>query len=309
MLKKSILLIPILLFSFYQNAASHPWGGLVIDKEGNIYFSFICPMVDDHHYACVWKIDPENNISKVYTSDRSPSDIVLSRTPSRSIFAAERTGQSPNYRNQLWNISSSPFKKMLESTGMEGNFIIQAYAVSDDGNIYFSKHNEVIEAYSNKIISVGFEFNNIQLMELGADGVLFVVADDNLYKLEGSNFNVVAENLRDDSPENLPFRGANILFDMSIDKNQNVYLAYYGDRKIIKVSDQGIKTTLYESNAPFSTHGVDVFNGHVYVLESSIGDERWWRFWDKEDDEIVPRIIKIDDEGNQSIVYNYTGEN
>jgi hypothetical protein len=135
------------------------------------------------------------------------------------------------------------------------------------------------------------------------------VADDNLYRFHHSELELIVEGLREEAPDNIPFRGANILFDMTIDEDLNTYIAYYGNRTVFKVSKNGEISTIYNSEAPFSPHGVDVFEGEVYVLESSIGDGKWWRFWDRQDDEIVPRVIKIDSDGVVEEIFSYRDSN
>lgn len=278
----------------------------MIDKDGNIYFTFICPMVDDDHFACIWKLEPDLDLYEVFRSKRSPSDIILSRSPDRSIFGAERTGQNPNYQNTLWRIGDYETEKILEASGLNGIFHIEAYAVSDNNEIYFSREGRIFEANSNEEINVGSVFNRVQLLATGPDSRLYIIADDDLYVWDKKKLEPIAKKLREDSPENIPFSGANILFDMTVDADRNVYLAYYGGRKVLKVSEDGVITTVLESKAPYSPHGVDYYNGELYVLESTIGDGRWWRFWDRSDDEIVPRIRKIDTQGNVSEVFSYT---
>jgi hypothetical protein len=114
MIQKHIFKLVLLILLTSSNLYSHPWGGLVIDVEGNIYFSFICPLVDDNHYACVWKIDSDLQISEVLKSNRSPSDIILTKSPSGIIFAAERTGQHPNYSNRVWRINNDQIYNIIE---------------------------------------------------------------------------------------------------------------------------------------------------------------------------------------------------
>lgn len=64
----SSLTILFSLISIQQIAIAHPWGGLVVDEDGNIYFTFTCPIVDEHHYACVWKLDTDGNLTQVLKS-------------------------------------------------------------------------------------------------------------------------------------------------------------------------------------------------------------------------------------------------
>ncbi len=304
MTRKLVYLTFLVLLLLPIPTHSHPWGGLVIDNNGNIYFSFICPIVDDHHYACLMKIDENGELVEVLKANRSPSDIVLTRTSSRSIYAAMRSGQNPNYLNQLWAIYESRNEKILESRGSD-DFHIQAFVVSENGELTYSIEGEIIHSQTRRELIADAEFNYIQLMTPGPNNSIYFIADYNLYRFEDSEVHIIATDLRDNSPENLPFRGANILFDMVVDEANNVYVAYYGNREVFKITAEGNKSTIYESTEPFSPHGIDYYNGEIYILESSIGDGKWWEFWDREDELIVPRIIKIDSNHSETEIFSY----
>lgn len=306
-----VLLVLLIAITFPEKAVSHPWGGLVIDSEGNLYFTFICPLVDDDHYACVWKIDSNQELSEVLKSHRSPSDIVLSRSPERVIFAAERTGFNPNFNNTLWLIEGSETSLRIAPNSNQEAFFIQAYTISADGSIFFAKENSIYKRDSTNTVTkieLGKDIGRIGLIEIAPDGSLYIMTTSDLYIKKEDELTLLASGLRDESPDNLPFRGANIFFDMAVDGSGNVYLAYYGNREVLKISSSGEVQTLVESRAPWSPHGVDVFNGEIFVLESTLGNGKWWKFWKWGNNEIIPRVRKIDENGNVSVVFNYEVE-
>lgn len=290
-----------------SSSKAHPWGGLVIDANGTIYFTFVCPLVGDDHYACVWKIDSNKELSEVLKARRSPSDLILSRTPDRKIFAAERSGFNPNFNNTLWKIETSNTSIEINTNTNQEAFFIQTYTVSNDGEIYFAKEDRVYIRSNNGTIAeleLGKDLGRIGLLRFGKNGALYIMTKSTLYVIRDGILSLLASDLRKENPKNIPFQGANIFFDMTIDNNENVYLAYYGNRKVIKISPSGEAITVLESNAPWSPHGIDVFEGDLYVLESTLGSNKWWKFWQKET-EILPRIRKVDPNGNVSTVFNY----
>ncbi len=298
------------LFCFFVTSSdvnSHPWGGLVIDSQGNIYFTFICPFVDDDHYACVWLIDSNNSSKEILKANYSPSDIVLDRTADRQIFGAERSGNSPNYLNTLWKITPQKSIQIIEPSTKQNLFHIQTYAVTDNGTLFFAKANQLFHRDSSGTVSeinLGLNLNRIQLLEIGPSGKLFLLADNNLYRWEDENLSLIAKGLKEEDPKNIPFRGANIIFDMAVDEDGNSYLAYYGNRKILKVSPFGEVSEVISSVAPWSPHGIDIFEGEIFILESTLGDGRWWKFWNN-DDEIIPRIRKISTDGKVTDIFIY----
>ena len=303
--------IPLLSLLFLllntKTASAHPWGGLVIDQQGIIYFTFICPFVDDAHYACVWQINSQNELNEALESAHSPSDIILSRTPDRMIYAAERNNAGGGLQARLWNIDSSGKKLIIEPTTDEEVFFIQAYAVADDGVVFFARDNQLFkrdEQGQVNEVSLGSEIDRIADLAWGLNDKLYILDRESIKVMEeDGSVSVVATGLKEENPENIPFAGANILFDFTVDERGNVYLAYYGNRRVLKVTPEGKVSVFLESEGPWSPHGVDVFNGEVYVLESTFGTSKWWKFW--EEDVIIPRIRKVNAEGEVSTIFEY----
>lgn len=306
-LLKKVTFVFFIALSLSIKIDAHPWGGLVIDANGNIYFTFICPIADDdHHYACVWKITPSKEKQHMLKSLRSPSDIILSRNLNRDIFAAERSGQSPNYNTKLWKIESSDNQLLIPNTTNQNQFHIQSISVTENQEIYFAKDNNIYFRDSlNQVHKINNQnFERINLTALGPNQKLYFLSGDDLFIYDGAEFKLLISNLKKRNPENLPFSGANIFFDMAVDDKENVYLAYYGNREVIKISPQGITETILKSEEPWSPHGIDFFNGEIYILESTVLGGKWWKFWE-EDPGIIPRIRKISANGSVSIIYNY----
>ncbi len=306
----SILIVTFFFGFFSTNSVleAHPWGGLVIDSDGNVYFTFICPIVDNHHYACVWKIDQAGNMHHILKSRYSPSDLILSRSPGRSILAAERSGQSPSYRNMLWEIHSDSNSQVNQSKNYSQAFHIQAYAVANDSTLYHAKDGRLFELRKNSPasdIDLGRSFNRIELVSMDGDGTVYIVADNALYRSSESGYELIADSIKDEDPENLPFRGANILFDMCIDDSGYIYLAYYGNRRVLKVSPTGDISTVLVSEGPWSPSGVDIYEDELYVLESTVGGGAWWKFWNRNDSELIPRVRKLSKDGTISTVFEY----
>ena len=305
---KFLIVLLLLTFGATSNLSSHPWGGLVIDGEGNIYFTFICPINDDlNHYACVWKLDNQNNLVEVLKAQFSPSDLILSRNPECVIYAAERTGQHPNYSNTLWKIESSNPRALISKERNQVGFHIQAFAVTNNGSLYFSKENKIyLKSSEDQVVEIleDFNFDRINLMTTAPDGKLFFMAGNDIYSYKDSEVKHIISDLKISNPESLPFSGANIFFDMAVDDKENIYLAYYGNREVIKISASGKRESILTSEEPWSPHGIDVYNGEVYVLESTIGNGKWWQFW-KEDVGIIPRIRKITTGGEISTLYRF----
>lgn len=306
---KGILLIIVLVCGAHR-VQSHPWGGLVIDASGDIYFTFICPFTSDDHYACVWKLSG-GKITPDLESAHSPSDIILARNNNRALFAAERTSAGPVFQSRLWAADQGTWQPVIAPTSEAARFHIQAYAVDTAGTVYFARDALLFQRDSLgavRPVPVDVAFERIDLMAWGPDETLYLLDRGTLYTLSPETGTVarLATNLRAASPEHLPFSGANILFDMTVDAAGAVYLAYYGNRSVLKVTPSGEVSTFLQSVSPWSPHGIDSYNGDIYILESTVGAGKWWKFWGRP--VIVPRVRKINSDGTVTTVFEYSEE-
>lgn len=303
-LRLRLLFLIILLAATPLHA--HPWGGLVVDANGHVHFTFIAPFVDDDHHAAVWSIPPDGVPKPVLTSRYSPSDIVLSRTGERAVYAAERTGSDQAFVSRLWRVRGSEVEAAIPATTDRSLFSCQAYAVTDAGTVYFADDARLYRrtaSGSAAPVTSPFSFDRIDDLAAGPAGSLYVLDRDRIVVLQGDSARVLADGLKDSDPDNLPFAGANILFDLAVADDGTVYVAYFGNRRVLEISPEGEVSALLEAKAPWSPHGLDVHDGSVYVVESGSFRRSWWRFWERS--VVVPRVRRVDPDGRVSIIFAY----
>lgn len=303
-----------------QPAQAHPWGGLVIDSVGRIFFSFVCPIVGDSHVACIWQLDPgETSPKTTLSAQSSPSDLILARSYQRHLYSAEREMYRNEVQAKLWRLmDTGAHQTVIKRTRNPFHFSPEAFTVDHNGTLFFAHEAKIYQHTSSGEISiiagnvqgykdgigVNAQFDRITSMAWGPDSTLYIVDRDRLRRMRPSGeIDTIAAKVKETSPPNLPFSGANIIFDMAIDSLGNAYLAYYGNRRVLKVSASGEVTTLLEAEEDWSPHGVDCFAGDVYVLESTVGVPAWWQFW--KSTEIRPRIRKINQAGEVETIYEH----
>ncbi|NND34720.1 MAG: hypothetical protein HKN76_19190, partial [Saprospiraceae bacterium] len=162
--KKIIASSLIIIFYKATILSAHPWGGLVIDRDGNIFFTFISPMTSEQHFACVWQINDELELVKALEAKASPSDIILSRTPERIIYGAERSNSGADFQAQLWKINDTGTELIIPPTTDRDLFYIQAFAGTDLGIIYFAKDERLFQRSTDGKVSPvaeNHQFNRI----------------------------------------------------------------------------------------------------------------------------------------------------
>lgn len=276
------------------SSEAHPWGGLVVDAEGTLYFTFICPMEGEEHYACVWRIGEGDPVPS-FVSSHSPSDIVLRRSFGRQLFAGERVG-SGAHQSRLLAYDGEDWTELIAPVRDGPLFSVDSYAVSEAGLVIFAVEDRLFLRDGDGVVEPvfeDFEFDRIGPMAWGESGQLFAIIGDDLLTLTIADETVElrASGLRKDSPEHLPFSGANILFDLAVGPDGTAYAAYYGNRQILAVSPSGVVSVFVQSESPWSPHGVDVWGGYVYLLESTVGADSRSEFWAR--DRIVPRVRRV----------------
>lgn len=316
----ALLLLSLSVVPNIQPAQAHPWGGLVVDAAGRIFFTFVCPIISNSHVACVLELD-QGVPKPTLNAGTSPSDLILTRSPNRQLFGAQRELLRGAYQSRIWHINpSGSHETIVEPTSDPLEFTPEAYTVDDAGSIIYAHETRLYKRTPEGIVTpfagggvaghvdgplLNARFERITSMAWGPDSTLYIVDRDHLRRIVDGNVQTVAENVRSDSPENLPFAGANIIFDIAVDSQHNVYLAYFGNRRVLKVSLVGRVTTFLESEDDWTPHGIDVFEDEVYILESTIAAPKWWEFW--KTTEIRPRVRKVASSGEVTILYEHLG--
>lgn len=292
-----VLLLLVSLFASWS-ATAHPWGGLVVDSAGAVYFTFVDPMVGGPHVACVWRLDPgATDPVPVLRATSDPSDLVLTRDANRVIYAGERVGSNP-FRTRLWRFSQEGIPEIILPFGSPSEFNADPYAVDVEGVIYFHANGAIWRRTTNTAPEKHAE-------ALDRQSSLLAVQGEPLLRVSGGALirggRTVAENLKLSDPPHIPFAGANILFDVAADST-STYLAYYGNREVLRVTEDGTRQVLLEAELPWSPSGVDVFQGSVYVLES-VTPAPFWKFW--QDSTLRPRIRTVAGDGQVSVLWEY----
>ncbi|MGB0525886.1 MAG: hypothetical protein ACPGJS_23100 [Flammeovirgaceae bacterium] len=290
----------IYLIFFPWMLTAHPWGGLEVDEQGKIHFAFTNPILGDAHYASIWYVVQQDSIASGLTSKQSPSDFVIARLPNRQLVAAERYGSEPNHTSRTWmKREETTWTQQLIGTDTR-SFVVQAFLPMDEFTILFAKENQLFQQDHLGVITPVLAeetFERIDDLAWGPNQSIYVLEKSSLSKIDREgNYQKLATNLRVEDPEYLPFCGANILFDLAVDEGGNVFIAYFGNRQVLKVNPQGDKTVFYQSDGPWAPHGIDERNGELYILESSIAPGV---------NDIIPRIRKVDANGTAITLYNH----
>ncbi len=191
------------------------------------------------------------------------------------------------------------------------SFNADPLAISDSGQIFYSVNGmirafhdpELTEEISRALekIDIRNKDNRLRLMTMFSESELLCVINDQLVSIElGKGARIIQRRIREEDPDQLPFRGGNNLFDIAATASRRV-LAYYGNRVVLDVSDKEVDE-IYHSEPPWSPHGVDLFGDSLYILESTTPSPAW-EFW--RDGELIPRIRVLEKSGKINDLYRH----
>jgi len=275
----SIFITLLLCFVPQARVSAHPGSGIVVDKEGNIYFT--------DTGRGVWKIDTKGKLSFVPASKFHWMTI-----DATGYFA----GSQKNFGEYFERVTAQGSKPSLI---MCSDFPL---VVNVDGNIYYAD----TRAGSAKIIKRtpdGKEsvfasnriFQFINGITAGADGSLYITESstpdaNTIRKITTDGTVTVIATFVGKPSSGLPLETVpSYCRGVAVDSTGSIYVAATGSRSVLNISPQGKITTILQETSPWTPTGVAVFKGEVYILE--------WHDVTRENLEVrnayLPRVRKI----------------
>jgi sugar lactone lactonase YvrE len=242
-----------------ERANAHPGSGIVVDREGNIYFT-------DTGMG-TWKIDVHGKLTKMPSSR-----FHWMALDERGAFSGSEKGFS-GYFERVTERGSRPSILLCSDFPL---------TVGRDGNIYYadtrSRSSGIVRltpAGADSVLARGKMFEGVTGIAAGPEGSLYVT------DASGPGASVirriapngeVSVRARDFLPKNhggVPpsDMDAGYCRGLAVDSAGNVYVAATGSRSVLKISTDGAVETVMRTSAPWTPTGVALFGDEVYVLE------------------------------------------
>jgi DNA-binding beta-propeller fold protein YncE len=273
-----------------QILPAHPPWGIVVDRDLNIYFPDI---VRDG--GSIWKLDNKGNVHQLLKSIHahnvnldSEGNIVTAHGEDQHILirinqngAIDTLLVEKNYRsffggNCAWSPSGEVIfgtreNKKLKARDLAGNtHNISDYEFSWNQTIYV---DDVGTVYAPDI-----GVDNGIIVRIDVQGNSEVIAKDMISKL--------------DRPKD---KHNDVLLGITKGSDGHIYVAETAGKQILRILDDGSKETFYRSENGWYPCGIDFFSGDAYILESIHTSNGL----------AGPRIVKIDESGNKTILFNF----
>ncbi len=247
-----------LLLVVAVNAIGHPGSGIVVDKDGNVYFT--------DTGAGVWKYD----IGQGKLINMQASKFHWMAMDAMGYFADSQR----SFGQYFERVTEEDSKPTLISCS---DFPL---TLARDGNIYYvdtrhSRHKimrRTPEGVESVLVSDSkFEF--INGITMGPEGSLYVTEENaqhftDICKIDMNGKVSVIATYRGKGGKNLPLdTRPSYCRGLAVDEAGTLYIAATGNRSVIKITAKGEESVIIQEESPWTPTGVTLFKGEVYMLE------------------------------------------
>ncbi len=288
-----------------DSVSAHPAWGIVVDSQGQVYFSDI---------EAVWKIDRQENVSvfRAGVSGRHVHNITIDAED--SIYGVDNTydPQTETYPRALWKMT--PKGEFSYLVPMTNSLPIGRSVWQDSGGNTYSvepynsekKETKIMKRTPDGTVSLfaggkyGYadgqkdkaEFSVITDMAFGRDEAIYLTDTDRVRKIDKSG-TVTTIYRGGGSPSNQQNpESYSRLFGLTVDEQNNVYVADYGNRRVLKITSSGAVSTEASAEQPWSPTGVALKDHNLYILE----------FGFTAPSTFTPRVRKLSSDGSIKVV-------
>ncbi len=285
---RTLTTIIVLCVLLGTSAFAHPGSGIVVDTQGQIFFT-------DTGQG-VWKIDKQGNLTLL------PASLFHWMTLDEAGYFAE---SQKNFGEWFERVTSQGSKPALI---MSSDFPL---TINRDGNLYYAdtrpRSARIVRRTPDgkeSVLTADEAFKGIAGIAASPDGSLYVTdairPDTNsILKItkDGKVSQFASPEIigsgRDRAINPPPESDVSYCRGLAVDSQGVVYVAATGSRRVLKITPSGGVSTILQAPSPWSPTGVAVFGGEVYVLEwqdapASQAEVR--RAW-------IPRVRKVGRDG------------
>jgi len=283
-----ILVSLLLCVLFAISLFAHPGSGIVLDKQGNIYFT--------DTGKGIWKIDTQGKLSF----------LPASKFHWMTIDAIGNFAGSPKSFGEYFERVTTKSNK--PSLIMCSDFPL---VVNKDGNIYYANtrrgSGKIIKRAPDgkeSVFATNKIFEFINGITAGADGSLYITENSSgdastIRKITTDGTMSIIATFVGKEGKDLPLETVpSYCRGLFVDSTGTIYVAATGSRSVLKITPQGKITTILQVTGPWTPTGVAVFHGEVYILE--------WHDVTQENLEVrsawIPRVGKIGLDGKLTIL-------
>jgi sugar lactone lactonase YvrE len=282
-----------LLGGLFGTASAHPGSGIVVDREGRVFFT--------DTGRGVWKVSAQGELS-------------LFHNAALHWMALDTDGRFSRSSNRF-----DPNFQKITLPGSRATLLLNSdfpCAVGEEGSLYYADTRAPVRLIRQtpqgvrSVLAGGKQeagapsLGLITGISAGPDSTVYIneVHQDGTYAVRcvrrDGTISTLAANFLSKVGEPVEATGSPCR-GLAVDRQGTVYVAAPASRCVVKITPQGKVSTLLRSPRPWSPTGVAVWQGEVYVLEYTDtppgrdpSDRTAW----------VPRIRKVGRGGAVSVL-------
>lgn len=251
-------------------AQAHPAWGIVVDRHGQVYFSDL---------KTVWKIDAQGKLS-VFRAGGHTHELnideagnvygehdfsaIWKMTPAGDFSYIQAPTGNPPRGVSIWRDRDGNMYSVEQNNHLKRETLLLRRTPSGSVSVLAGSNYGHADGKGSQA-----KFRNIVGMAFGPDGSLYLVDSSSIRKvtIEGAVTtlvrSVMVENASGNSAE------GSSLFGIAVDTQGNVFVADYGNRRILKIAPNSQMTTLIRAEESWFPTGVAERGGELYILEES----------------------------------------
>jgi hypothetical protein len=292
---KNTILGTVLIF-LASFAYAHPTGNMVTIGE-NVLWSYINPINDPNHYACVM-IWTKGSEPKVYLqSEYAASDFMLYNNQNE-IYIIERKFLQASDEFQI---------RVLKSTIGSEPWVIWDWFNDDyrigeggffmlsDNQMVFGKYPAIYSLSKGKKPTKYFEFDPpIKRIRAIENSQILLLGENSCYLVQQNGTILTQWNeLIDENVENAPLN-RNQLFDADY-FNGELLFSYWGNRSFDLIDTRGKRQIILQQAEPFTPHWVAFWNKEKLLFSSQL-------FFDGSTPK--PHLTLLNEQNNQRVIWS-----
>ncbi|MBA3513121.1 MAG: hypothetical protein H0T77_01945 [Pyrinomonadaceae bacterium] len=263
---------------------AHPASGIVVDSAGNIYFSDL---------ETIWKFDTYGNLMVFRRGERGRHVHELAIDEQDNVYGADISYNpaTTGFITDVWKMSpEGKFIYLLEPTERPP----RGWSIWHDraGNMYFIEQNNhtkrqtlllrrrpdgTVTTFAGGAFGHAdgpgnlAKFGSVGGMTFGAEGSLYLTDGEFLRRVAmDGTVTTLASGLvartSEDGPK-LFAGGSGSLAGLDVDSDGNIFVADTGNRRLLKVTNNGKVQVVLRSDPPYFPTGVAAAGRNLYVLE------------------------------------------
>jgi len=291
MTKKFFIVLVSALSLMPVSILAHPSWGIVVDKGRNIYFADIM----HNGMGSVWKLTNKGELELLLQNFHAHN---VSLDKQNNLITAH--GEVPH---TLLRINQNGSLDTLYHTSDYKDFFGGncAWSTKNEQIIYGLREHKYlremdINGTQKNIGDYQFIWN--QSIYVSPDGTIYAseIGVDNgcIVKIDTNGVSTfIARNLISELDREKD-KHKDILLGITEGCDGYIYVAETAGKRIVKILENSQTETFYKSENKWTPTAIDFFSGDAYILE-----------WKETGKAVGPRIVKIDESGNKSIIFNY----